>query len=66
MCPAYLCGLDYPLAQMKSADRSPNHLCALFVRLVPSGLFDPRSDRFVISSQHPAYLLDDDSVVKAS
>jgi hypothetical protein len=55
------------LAQMKSADRIPNHLCALIVRLVPLGLFDPRSDRFVILSQHPRIaLLDDKSVIETT
>lgn len=44
---------------------NPNHLCALVVRLVPLGLFDPRSDRFVISSQHPRMAtLDNYSVIE--
>lgn len=39
---------------MKPADRMPNHIIALEALCSP-GLFDPRSDRFVITTQLPIH-----------
>jgi hypothetical protein len=54
MCSACSRSTAWLLALMKSTDRIPNHVIALEA-LAPLGLFDPRSDRFVITTQLPLH-----------
>ncbi len=54
-CVRPVCAARGLLALMKSADWIPDHLCALLLRLVPSGLSSPRPDRFAIIYHHSAH-----------